>query len=259
MLKFKTVNIAFAVLLAIILVADWMTDVSIWIYAAAALIYFGIVFYGTVTVSAQFFTPILCMGRPDSGAIAITFDDGPLPGKTDSIAGILKKFQVKAAFFCIGKRAEENPELVKLLHSEGHLISNHSYFHSSTFDLQSTTKMDAELESTDITVQKILGVKPRFFRPPYGVMNPNLARAIQKRKYTTIGWTVRSFDTVINDKVKLLRRVTCKLKAGDIVLFHDYCDVTIEILPDFLEYVKNVGLKIVRVDELLNEKPYVSQ
>jgi peptidoglycan/xylan/chitin deacetylase (PgdA/CDA1 family) len=219
----------------------------------------GIIFYGTVTVSAQFFTPILCAGKTDSGAIAITFDDGPLPGKTDTIVSILKSSQVKAAFFCIGKRVDENPALIKLIHQEGHLVSNHSYSHSAAFDLQSAAKMSMELDLAGDAIQHILGMRPRFFRPPYGVTNPSLAKAIRKGNYLTVGWTVRSFDTMINDKVKLLRRVTCKLKAGDIVLFHDYCDVTIEILPDFLEYVKNVGLKIVRVDELLNEKPYVSQ
>jgi peptidoglycan/xylan/chitin deacetylase (PgdA/CDA1 family) len=99
-------------------------------------------------------------------------------------------------------------------------------------------------------------VKPRFFRPPYGVTNPNLARAIRKGSYVTMGWSVRSFDTITPDTEKLFNRVTKQLKGGDVILFHDYCESTIAILPRLLDHINNIGLKVVRLDELLNEKGY---
>ena len=109
----------------------------------------------------------------------MTFDDGPLPGKTEQILRILREHQAPTAFFCIGNRMEKNPELVKQTHAEGHIIGNHSFSHSSTFDLLSTQKMSGELNAADVAVCDILGFKPRLFRPPYGVTNPNLARAIR--------------------------------------------------------------------------------
>nr|HPM31138.1 hypothetical protein [Chryseolinea sp.] len=73
----------------------------------------------------------------------------------------------------------------------------------------------------------------------------------------TIGWSVRSFDTVIKDSNTLMKRVTKSLKGGDMILLHDYCDVTIAILPALLDHINKLGLKIVRADELLNERAYV--
>ncbi|MFZ6009875.1 MAG: polysaccharide deacetylase family protein, partial [Bacteroidota bacterium] len=106
-------------------------------------------------------------------------------------------------------------------------------------------------------IQKNIGFKPRYFRPPYGVTNPMVASAVKSLGYTTIGWSLRSFDTMYENSAALLKRVMSLVKGGDVILFHDYCDSTIEILPTVLMNIKKLGLKIVRVDDLLNEKPYV--
>jgi peptidoglycan/xylan/chitin deacetylase (PgdA/CDA1 family) len=83
-----------------------------------------------------------------------------------------------------------------------------------------------------------------------------VASAIRSKGYVTIGWSVRSLDTVITDRSKLLKRIKGLVKGGDIVLFHDHSETMIQVLPDFLQAVADLGLKIVRVDELLNEKAY---
>jgi peptidoglycan/xylan/chitin deacetylase (PgdA/CDA1 family) len=188
--------------------------------------------------------------------VAITFDDGPVPGKTERVLRILRDHEVPAAFFCVGKNVLEHPALVEEIHNAGHLIGNHSFWHKSTFDLQTTGRMEMELDRTDRAIEKAVGVVPRFFRPPYGVTNPMVARAVKRRKYETIGWSLRSFDTLIRDPRRLLKRVTTSLTGGDIILLHDYSDATIAILPELLSHINNIGLKIVRVDELLNEKGY---
>ena len=136
------------------------------------------------------------------------------------------------------------------------MIGNHSYWHKATFDLQTAGKIGKELSDTDESIQQAIGVKPNLFRPPYGVTNPMVARAVKKAGYTTIGWSVRSFDTVIKDGVVLKKRITRSLKGGDVILLHDYSNTTLEILPALLDHISSVGLKIVRVDELLNQKAY---
>jgi hypothetical protein len=83
-----------------------------------------------------------------------------------------------------------------------------------------------------------------------------VARAVRKGRYKTIGWTMRSLDTFIKSPAALMKRVTKSLKAGDVILFHDNSASTLEILPDFFDHVEKLGLKIVRLDELLNEKAY---
>lgn len=210
---------------------------------------------GSTILSLQYFVPVKSRGQQQD-TIAITFDDGPIAGKTEKILEILQQHNIKSCFFCIGNRVKENPDLANQIHIDGHLLGNHSYWHSPTFDLQFSNTIIKELTQTDEIFKKIVGVKPRFFRPPYGVTNPMVSRAVRKKKYVVVGWNIRSFDTIIKNPTKLSNRVTRSLKGGDIVLFHDSSETMIEILPAFLEHVAKVGLKVVRLDELLNEKAY---
>lgn len=257
MLKFKTINVIFLLVISILLVLDRLFTVSFVAYIVVAVLYLMIMTYGTLVLSAQFFIPVKFKGEISSGAIAITFDDGPVPGKTEKILEILASYKVSAAFFCIGHRIADNPMLAKKIHDSDHLIGNHSYWHKNTFDLQTTENIEQELIKTNKAIQEIIGLNPNFFRPPYGVTNPMVAKAITRSGFKTIGWSIRSFDTVSRNREALLKRVTKSIKAGDVILFHDFCAITLDILPEFLDYVYARGLKIVRVDELLNEKAYV--
>lgn len=245
----------FALLTAGSLTGFFFWSWSIWFVAAIAVVFSSLLVYGAANVRSNFF--IKTISKAEHGnAIAITFDDGPLREKTDRILDILKSSGVQSAFFCIGKNIEQEPLLVKRMHNEGHLVGNHTYFHGKFFDLQSSISMQEELERTNNVVFDILGRRMKLFRPPYGVTNPNLAKAVHKGSFSTIGWSLRSLDTVIRDKEVLWKRITGKLKGGDVVLFHDYCDNTIELLPRFIEYATKSGFKIVRLDTLLKLTPY---
>lgn len=255
-MNYRTITILFVTGLAAMLVYDVLETLAWWYYVLWSMLYLSVLAYGATVLSAAFFMPVNFKGPEASRSIAITFDDGPIPGNSERALEILKAHHAKAAFFCIGHRVNAHPELTKRMHDEGHLVGNHSYWHAATFDLQTATKIGKELIDTDAAIERTIGAKPNFFRPPYGVTNPMLATAVKRGGYKTIGWSVRSFDTVSKDKHTLMNRVTRSLKGGDVVLFHDYCDITLEILPAFLDHVAKVGLKIVRVDELLNERAY---
>ncbi|HEX6224438.1 MAG TPA: polysaccharide deacetylase family protein [Chryseolinea sp.] len=256
MLKAKTINIIFLVVVVLLGVYDWSNEMSPWWYALAGIIYLNILAYGAAVLSAEFFMPVRCQGDRSSNKIAITFDDGPIPVMTDKILEVLSIHKVPAAFFCIGNRVNDYPALTKKIHDAGHLIGNHSYWHGALFDLQSPEKIAVELIDTDSAIEKVIHKKPNFFRPPFGVTNPMVAKAVQKRGYKTIGWSIRSFDTVTKNSSVLFERITRSLKGGDVILFHDYSAATLEILPRFLDHVAKAGLKVVRVDELLKEKAY---
>jgi peptidoglycan/xylan/chitin deacetylase (PgdA/CDA1 family) len=256
MLNNKTVNIVFALLLMGMLCYDFMLTLSPWIYVLLVLVFLALQAYGSAVLSAQFFMPVRYQGPENSNRIALTFDDGPIPGKTEAILNVLRSYHVPAAFFCIGNRVATSPALARSIYDAGHLIGNHSYWHRPTFDLQSTRKVRQELRDTDQAISDAVGVKPNFFRPPYGVTNPMVAQAVKDGDYVTVGWSVRSFDTVIHDGPALLKRITKSLKGGDVILLHDYCDSTLQILPELLDHISRRGLKIVRVDELLNERAY---
>ena len=92
---------------------------------------------------------------------------------------------------------------------------------------------------------------PKLFRPPYGVTNPNVKKAIINGGYTPVGWSVRSMDTVIKDENKLLKKINTAIKPGAVFLFHDTSKTTVGVLPKFMQEVKKRGYHIVPLDKLL--------
>src|SRR5258708_26527458 len=108
----------------------------------------------------------------------------------------------------------------------------------------------------DKQTMNVKKMKPALFRPPYGVTNPNLKRAIKKGKYITIGWSIRSLDTAIKDKKKLLSRIGGHVKPGDIILLHDSMEHTANILPELIETILKKGFQIKGLDEMLNIHAY---
>jgi peptidoglycan/xylan/chitin deacetylase (PgdA/CDA1 family) len=257
MLNSRAVNICFSLIFFSIVSCDVFRQVPWWAYVTPLAVYLLLQVFGSLYLSAQFFLPVKFRASVQAGAVALTFDDGPIPQKTERVLDLLKARGVPAAFFCIGYRVKDHGGLVQRMHREGHLLGNHSYWHGKLFDLQPASAIADELRATDAAIQEAAGVVPRFFRPPYGVTNPMVAAAVKEAGHTTVGWSLRSFDTVTKDSAKLKARVTASLKAGDVILFHDYSDSMIEILPALLDHISSIGLKIVRIDELLNEKAYV--
>ena len=130
MLTFRNSNIIFLVLMATLVLIDIRYDIPFLFYVVLVIIYSLVLFYGSAYVGSNFYLEVVCAGNTNEKEIAISFDDGPLEDYTSSILATLKQHDVKATFFCIGKRAEANKELLKRVFDEGHIIGNHSYSHS---------------------------------------------------------------------------------------------------------------------------------
>jgi peptidoglycan-N-acetylglucosamine deacetylase len=253
---YKKVNIIWTVALLILIIVDWQLTISPFFYLILILSYVLLNSWGTLFIASNFFINTKSKASIASSSVAITFDDGPVAYNTERVLTILKEHDAKATFFCIGKNVQALPSLAKQIHIEGHIIANHSFYHGALFDLQSTKKMSAELVKTNQSIASATGFTPRFFRPPYGITNPLLANAVKGLNFVTVGWSVRSFDTIAKSKEKLFNRITKDLKAGDIILLHDRCDITIEILPQLLTHIKTLGLQVESLDKLIQEKAY---
>jgi peptidoglycan/xylan/chitin deacetylase (PgdA/CDA1 family) len=209
---------------------------------------------GAIFIHWNFYTKSYNGGN-NKQLIALTFDDGPAE-QTARILDILKAQDVQAAFFSIGKRVNDNIEIVKRWHAEDHVVGNHSFNHGFNFDWLPTSKMLAEINATNDVVEKTIGKTPKLFRPPYGVTNPNLARALSKSGMHSIGWNVRSFDTKAKKPEVLLDSILKKLKGGDIILLHDSMSITADILTDLIVKARQKGYTFARVDKLLDIAPY---
>ena len=114
--------------------------------------------------------------------------------------------------------------------------------------------MIEEIEKCDEVMLKIGNIKTNLYRPPFGVTNPNIAKAIKKTKKNSIGWNVRSLDTVIIDEKKILRRVTKDLKRGSIILLHDTSEKTYQVLVELLLFLEREKYSTFTVDSLIKLK-----
>lgn len=256
MLNFRNTTVVFFVLLALYIYLQVQQGWPWYGYYILIVVYTLLLFYGSFYIGSNFYMPVVCAGDPGTKQIAISFDDGPIEKYTPEVLAILKERQVPATFFCIGYRVAEHAALLKQLLDEGHIVGSHSYYHDFWFDMHGAKRMTAELQQMQDLVHHITGKQMQWFRPPYGVTNPNVRKAALAMGYTAIGWNVRSLDTMIKDEEKLLEKVKRGLKPGAVFLFHDTSHATVHILPGFLEYVKAQGYTVVPLDKLINLHPY---
>ncbi|MBZ4189821.1 polysaccharide deacetylase family protein [Niabella beijingensis] len=256
MLTFRNTTVAFLLLLAVLVYLQVRLNWPWYGYFIWFSAYTLLLFYGSFYIGSGFYMPVICRGKTDRKQISISFDDGPLEKYTPEVLAILKEKQAPATFFCIGYRVAEHEELLRQMIAGGHIIGNHSYYHDFWFDMHSAKRMQAELQQMQVLVHHITGKQMKWFRPPYGVTNPNVRKAAQAMGYTAVGWNVRSLDTMIRDEEKLLTKVKKGLSPGAVFLFHDTSHATVQILPRFLEYVKEQGYEVVPLDKLINLHPY---
>lgn len=202
----------------------------------------------------------LASGSP--GGIYLTFDDGPNPDITPRVLDLLDQYQCRATFFVIGQHAREFPELLREIVRRGHAIGNHSDQHSYTFALQGVRGFRKELEVSQEAIFSAIGTRPRYFRAPFGFRSPLLEPALCSTGLQLMSWTRRGFDTRCESPEKILDRLTCKLKAGDILLLHDGPfglqkeggRVVLSVLLQLLEILKQKGLRSDVVPRAYQEK-----
>ncbi len=197
--------------------------------------------YASSHIGSDVYIKTIC--HNSTNKILFTFDDGPHPTLTPIILDILKEHNIHAIFFVIGKNALENPDIIKRIIAEGHQIGIHTYSHSAHFPLLKTAEIEKELQSTQEVIKGITQTTTYLFRPPFGVTNPNIARAVNKLKLQTIGWSIRSLDTSLSVE-KAYNRVIKQLHNNAIILFHDNRDNTPILIQKVLEYFKSHNIKI---------------
>jgi peptidoglycan/xylan/chitin deacetylase (PgdA/CDA1 family) len=174
-----------------------------------------------------------------SNEVFLTFDDGPTPGITEQVVDILKTYGAYASFFCIGRNAERNPELIKRIRTEGHTIGNHTYSHLNGM------KTNNKDYFNDVQLAQSL-IQAGLFRPPYGMIRPSQIRYLRKL-YSIIMWDVMSYDYDADiTKEKCLDNVSKNVRPGSIVVFHDSLKASERVLyalPQVLDFLKEKNFK----------------
>jgi peptidoglycan/xylan/chitin deacetylase (PgdA/CDA1 family) len=191
-------------------------------------------------------------GPSASNRVALTFDDGPVPGVTDEIVRGLTARGHRATFFVLGRKAESYPSLVNLIVDSGCEVGNHSYSHTRLTRVSYAQVAD-EVERTDRILESAVA-GPSWFRPPGGGLSWRLVLCLRRRgtKASPVLWSVcvphehrKSEGEILNS----LRMATPS--SGDIVLLHDDHPTIVEALPAILDLLDENGLRSVPVSELL--------
>lgn len=193
---------------------------------------------------------------PNKPMVALSYDDGPSPQTTTRLLDYLKKENVRASFYVLGKLAKEYPDIVKRIYQEGHEVGNHSYSHASLPKLSGQALYD-EIEGTNKIIKDILGVYPSSFRPPYGAFN-NVADAIN---LPIILWSVDTLDWESRNASSIVQKIKNEVEDGDIILMHDIYESTLQASYEIIPWLKHQGYQIVSVQQLMQAKkiPYEKQ
>ncbi len=256
MLNHNKIALFFVAILMLLAILLFFNKIEFWIFGIVGLLWFLTSLIGSSLIGSNYHVKAYCSNSSETqNKIAITFDDGPHE-MTLLILEILRKHNAKATFFCIGKNIEKHPDILKKIVDEGHLIGNHSYSHSHFFDFYRKQQVLQELNDTNALIEKIIGEKVRFFRPPYGVTNPSIRRALAVTKHKVIGWNIRSLDAVIRNEKKILDRITKRIQPGGIILLHDTSIHTVNVLEQLLEVLHTKKYDVIALEQLLNLKAY---
>lgn len=257
MFNFRNTTLIFFVfllLLNILKIAG--IDVHFWAFLILTGIYLFVSVLLSFFIRSGFHLDAYCRGNTKEKVVALTFDDGPDVEFTQRILDELKNNSMTATFFCVGRKVDGNEELLRRMQEEGHLIGTHSYSHSSWFDFFSSARMKKEFLKTEEKIIRITGRRPLLFRPPYGVINPMVKKAVQATPYHIIGFSNRPFDTVSRSDHKVLVRIVRRIQPGDIILLHDTVQQNILVLKSLSDWIKANGYQVISLDKLLNIEPY---
>ena len=216
-----------------------------------------VVIYACVAPMAEFFRPVLVRGPAESRNLVLTFDDGPTSPFTEQILGILAERKVPATFFLCGKNVERHPEIARRIVREGHTIGNHTYSHPLLF-LRTRKFMASEIDRTQEIIERITGVRPSLFRPPYGARWFGLMPTLRARGLSLVMWSAAGFDWKYKTQA-IIKTTTRKMRSGSVILLHDGHErqppekvdqsSTVEALPAIIDAADHAGLKFVPLEK----------
>ncbi|HSF46548.1 MAG TPA: polysaccharide deacetylase family protein [Chitinophagaceae bacterium] len=180
----------------------------------------------------------------NSNKVYLSFDDGPHPEVTAFVLDLLRAYQAKGSFFCIGENVMKYPEMYRRIISEGHAVGNHTQHHKNGWKTSNKEYLDDIREAQQY-------IDSDLFRPPYGRVSFSQLRVIQQQmRFKPVMWSIVSgdFDTEISPE-RCAKNVLNNLKSGDIIVFHDS-----EKASDRLKYALPLVLEEIRTRGWVAEK-----
>ncbi|HLT32500.1 MAG TPA: polysaccharide deacetylase family protein [Aquaticitalea sp.] len=184
--------------------------------------------------------------------IYLTFDDGPTPEITPWVLEVLKQYNAKATFFCIGNNIQKHAAIFNHVIGDGHAIGNHTFNHPHGWKMDTENYLDEVLKTND-TIDNHLSTRVTLFRPPYGQITSKQGKKLIGLGYKIIMWDVLAFDWKNNiSNKKCYQNIISKTTSGSIVVFHDSLKAAERLqfaLPKVLKYFSEKGFEFKRIPE----------
>jgi peptidoglycan-N-acetylmuramic acid deacetylase len=240
-----------AILMGIFVVAPGAIETGSWVLSFPAE---GEAPHGPASTQALKKFDAAYLGDTSKKVLYLTFDAGYENGNTAKILDILKKHNVPAAFFLVGNYIEKNPDLVRRMADEGHIVGNHTMHHYDMSKISDKAAFQKELRDLEALYQQVTGREmPKFYRPPQGIYSESNLKMAQELGYKTVFWSLAYVDwnndsqpTAEQAYAKLLPRI----HNGAVVLLHSTSQTNAEILDDLLTKWKDMGYTFASIDEV---------
>ena len=196
------------------------------------------------------------LGDTTRKVLYLTFDAGYENGCTEKILDTLAKHQVKAAFFLVGSYIEKNPDLVRRMVEEGHIVGNHTMHHPDMAAIGDKDKFAAELQGVETLFQSVTGKElPKFYRPPQGVYSQKNLEMAREFGYKTVFWSLAYADWN-NDaqpgREQAFSKLLPRTHPGAVVLLHSTSKTNAEILDELLTKWETAGYSFDTIDNLFS-------
>lgn len=193
-------------------------------------------------------------GDTDQKIIYLTFDAGYENGNTPAILDALKKHQAPAVFFVVGNFIKDNPDLIRRILAEGHIIGNHTMTHPDLPQISSMDAFQKELQDVEELYTSLTGeAMTKFYRPPRGIYNTENLSMAKELGYSTFFWSLAYVDWIQDQqpsREEAFQKLLTRIHPGAIVLLHNTSSTNAEILDELLTKWEEMGYEFHSLKEL---------
>jgi len=197
------------------------------------------------------------LGDTSKKVLYLTFDEGYENGHTGQILDILKEYKVPAAFFVVKPYITKEPELIKRMVAEGHIVGNHSVHHPSMAQIHDKEKFVAELKGVEDAYKELIGGDmPKFFRPPMGKYSKESLQSTKDLGYKTIFWSFAYKDWLVNNQPSeshAIQKIGKGAHPGSIMLLHAVSKTNTNILATVIKTLQEEGYEFKSLNDLPTE------
>ena len=190
----------------------------------------------------------------DEKILYLTFDAGYENGNTPAILEALKKHQAPAVFFAVGNFIKDNPDLIKRMITEGHIVGNHTMTHPDMSQISSMEFFQKELEGVEELYTSVTGEPmTKFYRPPRGVYSTENLSMAKELGYSTFFWSLAYVDWIQEQqpsKEEAFQKLIPRIHPGAIVLLHNTSSTNAAILDELLTKWEEMGYQFHSIKEL---------